>query len=96
MNTEQSTPIDPVADIIDRIEKASAGKLKDIYEREIQTMVWSDEERTAILNAFWKRAMVLNQESNQTICKCENNSGRNCEKKSPAEAAAKITKPKRV
>lgn len=96
MNTEQSTPIDPVADIIDRISNADSRKLKDIYEREIPAKGWSDEERKIITDKFWMKATRLNWISNQTICKCENNSGRNCEKKSPAESAAKITKPKRV
>lgn len=59
-----NSTIDPVADIIDRITHADAGKLKDIYEREIQIKAWTEGERKLITDVFWMKAHLLNWEAN--------------------------------
>lgn len=52
---------DVFTDLAIRISRAEPDELRAIFQREIQTKIWTDEEREALLEAHDKRASYWNQ-----------------------------------
>lgn len=51
---------DIFTDLAIRISTAEPDELRAIFQREIQTKIWTDEEREALLEAHDKRASYWN------------------------------------
>lgn len=52
---------DLLTDCAVRIARADAKQLREIYKREIQAPIWTDEERETLLQAFGTRAAYWNR-----------------------------------